>query len=404
MKHFSFLLGAGFSKPAGYPLASEINNRFNNLTHNDFFIHTSQVAHFVSEDYEQRWQIEEYQYMFVEEFLKFYFELTSNNFHYEDFVDFYMDLYRRKDLSENEQEFFSTFCDRYNYPLEHNQLIYNFDKTFSQLVAAIISTKYPESPSILGPIYNKNDHAEFLYLLEFLGNLFNVHIHSLNHDLLFEKYFRTSVLSGNYSDGFDDAYSPYFAQVPNYYCGEDSKRKSYTRKIRLRRYKGKFDKIFNYYKLHGSVDNYIASIRNGKFDLIKSEYGIIKASVTKEISTLYGEYKNEVVILDVKSEILSGTTEKLRRYSDSIYFKDIHNKFINNLKNSKKLLVIGYGFKDSGINNYLQKYFLSNDKKLMVVIDVTKPQSDILSLNNVKFIKKSVIDLDVEEIKTYFNI
>lgn len=403
MKHFSFLLGAGFSKPADYPLASEINNRFNNLTHKNFFIHTSQAAHFVSENYEQRWQIEEYQYMFVEEFIRFYYGLVSN-FHYEDFVDYYMDLYRRKNLSEDEQEFFNDFCSRYNYPPEHNQLIYNFHKTFSQLVSEVISIKYPESPSMLGPIYNKNDHAEFLYLLEYLGNLFKVHIHSLNHDLLFERYFRFSVLAGNYSDGFDDAYSPYFAQVPNYYCGDDSKRKSYTRKIRLRRYKGKFDKTFNYYKLHGSVDNFIASIHNGKFDVIKSEYGMINGSVTKEISTFNGEYKNEVVILDVKSEILSGTTEKLRQYSDTIYFKDIHNKFIYNLRNSDKLVVIGYGFKDSGINNYLKKYFLSNDKKIMLVIDVTKPQSDILALSNVKYIEKSVIDLDIEEVKSSLGI
>lgn len=44
MKHFSLLLGAGFSKAANYPLATEINNKFKNLTHEDFFNHTSQSA------------------------------------------------------------------------------------------------------------------------------------------------------------------------------------------------------------------------------------------------------------------------------------------------------------------------------------------------------------------------
>jgi len=405
MKHFSFLLGAGFSKPAGYPLATEINNKFQSLTHKDFFIHTSQSAHLISKGYEQRWQIEKYQYMFVEEFIKFYNEkIITDNFHYEDFVDYYMDLYRRKNLSQSEHEFFNDFRNRYNYPLDHTQLIYSFHRTYAQLVSEIIIIEWPESPSILGPVYNKNDHAQFLYLLDYLSQKYIIHIHSLNHDLLMEKYFRTSVLDTKYSDGFDDVYSPYFADVHNYYCGKNSKRKTYTRKIRLRRYNGKFNKAFNFYKLHGSVDNYIATIYNGKFDMIKMEYQIINGSVKKEISTCFGEIKNEMVILDVAPEILSGTTEKTRKYGDTIYYKDIHKKFIINLKKSDNLIVIGYSFKDSGINEYLKTHFLNDINKQMLVVDITKPESELLDSNNVGFIECNVLDMDIEVIKSKLEI
>ena len=43
MNHFSFLLGAGFSKPSGYPLATEINNKFKTLlTKISLFLQVSQ--------------------------------------------------------------------------------------------------------------------------------------------------------------------------------------------------------------------------------------------------------------------------------------------------------------------------------------------------------------------------
>lgn len=45
-KSISFLLGAGFSKPAGYPVASEINEGFLNLKENEISIQTDGSAWF----------------------------------------------------------------------------------------------------------------------------------------------------------------------------------------------------------------------------------------------------------------------------------------------------------------------------------------------------------------------
>ena len=42
----SFLLGAGFSRPAGYPLANELNARFACLQEHQFTIHTDGGAWF----------------------------------------------------------------------------------------------------------------------------------------------------------------------------------------------------------------------------------------------------------------------------------------------------------------------------------------------------------------------
>lgn len=405
MKHFSFLLGAGFSKPAGYPLTEEINSKFKNLTHKDFMIHTSQSANLIQRGQEQNWLIEKYQYMFVEEFIKFYNEkiIPNSKFHYEDFFDYYNDLNRREELSSDEKRFFDEFKNKYDYPLDHHSLLFDFDRTYNQLVAHFITVEWPISASILKP-YSKREHAEFLYFLEYLEEKsYKVHIHTLNHDLLMEKYFHTLTLGNKISDGFDDSYSPYFANI-TISVNKNDNLNPYTYDIRLRRFKNKFDSPFNLYKLHGSVDNYVFNLNNNKYDMIKWVYRISEGSVYKEITTHLGEIKKENFYVDVIPEFLSGTTEKLRHYERTVYYSQIFKRFFQNLNNSKHLIVIGYGFKDSKINEYLKTYFLNDSQKTMLVIDITKPQSEILSQSNVKFVAKNVIDLDIEEIKSILNV
>ena len=401
MKHFSFLLGAGFSKPAGYPLATEINSKFKSLTNKDFMITTSQSAHLIKRGVGQNWLIEKYQYMFVEEFIKFYNDkiIPDSEFHYEDFFDYYNDLNKREELSIDEKSFFDEFKKKYDYPLNHKNLLFDFDRTFNQLVAHFITVEWPISASMTKP-YLKHEHAEFLYLLEYLEEEnYKVHIHTLNHDLLMEKYFHTQTLGNKISDGFDDSYSPYFANIT---LSVD--KNPYTYDVRLKRFKNKFDSQFNLYKLHGSVDNYVFNLNNNKYDMIKWAYSLNEDSIYKEITTHLGEIKRENFYMDVIPEFLSGTTEKLKHYERTVYYSQIFKRFFQNLINSRNLIVIGYGFKDSKINEYLKTFFLNDPQKLMLVIDVVKPQSEILEQNNVKFIAKNVIDLDIEEIRSKLNV
>jgi|SRR5690606_27697156 len=404
MKHISFLLGAGFSKPAGYPLASEINNKFKNLTHRDFMIHTSQSANLIAPGQEQNWLIEKYQYMFVEEFIRFYDEniIPEQDFHYEDFFDYYNDLNRRDELSETESTFFAEFGRKYDYPLDHHSLLFDFNRTYNQLVAHFITVEWPISVSSLKP-YLKQEHAEFLYLLEHLAANYKVHIHSLNHDLLMEKYFHTQTLGNKISDGFDNSYSPYFADV-TMYKNNNGNRKAFTYDVRLRRFTNSYNNIFNLYKLHGSVDNYVFNLNNKRYDMIKQVYGINEGSIYKEITTHFGEVRKENFYIDVIPEFLSGTTEKLRHYGRTVYYNQVFKHFFQNLSKSKHLIVIGYGFKDSKINEHLNNYFLKDSQKSMLVIDITKPETAILNQNNVKFVSKSVLDLDIQEIVSTLRI
>jgi len=54
------------------------------------------------------------------------------------------------------------------------------------------------------------------------------------------------------------------------------------------------------------------------------------------------------------SDFLTGTTSKIQRYNEPLLFRKLFKKFKNNLRNAEKLIIIGYGCKDAGINEIIQ--------------------------------------------------
>lgn len=116
-----------------------------------------------------------------------------------------------------------------------------------------------------------------------------------------EKYFHSESLAGKTADGFDDFASPYYGFINN---------NDRTQRIRLRRFVDKFDKKFNLYKLHGSIDNYLFNTNNKTYDMIKWEYGLLERGIVKEITTHLGEHYYYDGYVDVVPEFLSGTPKK----------------------------------------------------------------------------------------------
>ncbi len=391
MKSISFLLGAGFSKPANYPLASEINSKFRQLSLEEFYIHTSESAH-LTETQNSNWIITQEKHHFVVDFIKFYTEsiLSSpEEFHYEIFFDYYMQLQRRFQLTDIENEFFQKFRTERNYEWDHSQLLFQFNRTFQQLVANYITIEWPKSISYLKPYTANFPHKNYLELLEYLGEEYKVHIHTLNHDLLMEKYFHYESIAGETADGFDDFASPYYGFINN---------NERTQRIRLKRFIDKFNSTFNLYKLHGSIDNYIFNTNNKVYDMIKWEYGLLERGIVKEITTHLGENFYYDGYVDVVPEFLSGTTEKIKHYERKVYYSKIFDHLTKNLYESKVLIVIGYGFADTKINTYLFDFFKNNDKT-MVVINISRPESELLDKKNVKFFQLGVEDIPIEAIR-----
>jgi homospermidine synthase len=94
-------------------------------------------------------------------------------------------------------------------------------------------------------------------------------------------------------------------------------------------------------------------------------------------------------------DFLTGRKAKTKKYKDD-YYTILFNHFKNNLDKSRALIVIGYGFKDTVINDLLIKHF-DFTQKPVVIIDTKKPEL-IHELNdNSKVLCSSVVDVNYEK-------
>ena len=69
--------------------------------------------------------------------------------------------------------------------------------------------------------------------------------------------------------------------------------------------------------------------------------------------------------------------KKTKKYSRDKHYIDLFERFKENLQKSELLIVIGYGFQDCGINDYLVKNFLDKGKQ-MIVIDPKNPNKKMI--------------------------
>jgi hypothetical protein len=366
----SFLIGAGFSIPAGYPKTEDINRRLKQIYENDIFISTDGAAYFADGKIDPNAFQTENERLFIQEFLRFYNkeilkETEEENFHYEKFFDFYMRLINKNakiETKEKFDKFIKEFTSEFGDCYQICNSIY-IDMYFNQLLADYFRKKKEElNFSILTKPYS-GDYSSFLYLLEFFDDKYEkIHLHSLNHDLLMERLSFSDVMKNYFSDGFTKIGSPYYT--------ENKSGKS----IRLKLFVDKFDKKFCLYKLHGSLNQYYIDNRNC---MVRVERGTYLGKV------LEGAKDQKYIDDFYTPDILSGIKEKKRNYKRKIYYKPIFKHFKENLEKSDNLIVIGYSLRDEGINKYIKKYFLPKKDSQMLVIDLAKTKSPLYNYPNV---------------------
>lgn len=398
MKHFSFLLGSGFSIPDGYPSTTQLNERLKKISADEIKIHTSMSARFLENGEKDLnpWSGKEDK-LFVQKFLAFYNEqvLQGKEFHYEDFYDFYTELHSNETLDEKSQKFFDDFRKESGQEDDHHNFLMRFNYTFNQLVYKQLY-RWPEQVSFQNEC--EPSYAAFLNLLEELKSEYKIHLHSLNHDLLVEKLAHSFTIGKNISDGFKEIGSPFYGD----HTHDEKIGEKYITKVvhpvRLRRFTDEFSNQFCLYKLHGSVDNYDFNFENKEYTMIKVPYGVQKENLRKEYFNKGGNRDYYSDHFQITPDFLSGTTTKVLSYNRGHYYKSLFNHFTDNLIESDFLIVIGYGFGDKKINEYLIDAFLVDEKKRMIVIDIRKPNSELLDYKNVRFIGKSISDVTKAEI------
>lgn len=385
MENISLLIGSGFSVPANFPTTEQINARLKKIDASEICKHTSGDTWFLNgnSDPNSHWMgIEERK--FIQEFIQFYNTkiLTSaEKFHYEHFYDYYQEYLLNENYSSELAQFLQDFLRKVNFIKkdEHN-LLFQFDLCYNQLIAHLLRKPF-ERCHLAKPYHPSCD--KFLHLIETLSKRFVVNLHSLNHDLYLEHLSYSDSIHTNMDDGFEEFGSPYYGELllPN---------ERYM--VRLSRFINKFSQPFRLYKLHGGIDRYWVK-SNDRLDLIKLKWGLGKTDIYKEVIE-NGQYKYEFHVLHHYPDFLSGTTYKTKRYSKGGYYPTVFGHFEDNLKSSDYLIIIGYGFQDSVINDYITNSFLTSPNKMIFIVDIKEPLTDLLKRSNVSYISGGVVDMD----------
>lgn len=73
------------------------------------------------------------------------------------------------------------------------------------------------------------------------------------------------------------------------------------------------------------------------------------------------------LLLNTMPIFLTGTTSKIQRYNEPLLFKKLFKRFKKNLKQADKLIIIGYGCKDKGINEIIKEYFDYHNKPTFII-------------------------------------
>lgn len=396
----SFLLGSGFSYDEGIPGLAEIGKKFVQTKANDIYLGSDQKAAFLrsgAKDPNGWFPDNVIARTFFEDFIKFYCNNvidSTDNFNYEQFIDYFYYPAKNRDLPLELKDFLNQF--RVKYSLEGQfgndttNLLFRFYNIFSQLLALqLYKAQYFVDATYCG--YPK--YGPFIgFLSRQLKQGIKVNVHSLNHDMLFDFLgSNQELLWQYYCDGFERNDSPYLGELN---IKVQDVTKSY--KVKLKYYTGNYNKQLCFYKLHGSIDTYVFNLDNQNADRtrIKTDLGI---------SEFYKEFKNAETgktelqrgFQNVYPDFLSGTSYKLRFYKDP-YYEQIHNLFKENISKSDFLIVIGYGFKDKGINEMIEQCFLKN-KKNMIVIDPYPNYSFLSGIKSIKIIEKGLNEITHEE-------
>lgn len=392
-KSKSYLIGAGFSAPMGYPVGNTLNELLLNCKGKEFSFHTSGQL-IVNRDgskpnigYKTSYDIS---FEFCIELIQ-YFNNKHGYFDYEEFYDFMVD---DAITDEEAKKIAKPFLGMYG---DTDQLIFSLKNIYSQLISFYLKDKegkkwYDDNSYFLRPIFP--GYTGFLNTFESLSEgVDRVNIHTLNHDLFFERLNNTEWIAGELCDGFEELGSPYFGPLTS---------NGRTYNCRLARYTGRYLKKYRLYKLHGSLDFGVYYKSNGSMSLpetyIKSRQGIGFSELLKETTNNHGELHYENCWFNYHADFLTGTTSKIERYEEPLLYKTLFSLFRKNLNEADTLTIIGYGCKDKEVNKIILENFDYKNKPTFIIDPY--PEKAVKSFReslNAKLIEKHLEDISVKD-------
>lgn len=371
-KSISILLGAGFSAPMGYPIGNDMNESL--LDFDDRFLDFAPCGSLATSTdgtkptFQMGGVLNNHQkyFIFCKRLIKEYTKAHKDKFDYEQFYDFIKTEEAKRERYQRLCDDLLDDCESYEHYLSNVSHIYN------QMAAHLLKDKtgkswYDDEPFKMNFYDGYNG---FLTYLSELSHEFIVNVHTLNHDLLFESFNKTGFINGSISDGFDEYGSEYYGKLTA---------KGRTYHCRLERYKGRYNTPIRLYKLHGSLD-YVPFYRRNEYgwmipeNYVKIKWGIGAGNIMKSRESKVGY---DISPFEYHADFLTGTTSKIKRYSEPLLFRKLFKKFRKNLRNAEMLIIIGYGCKDEGINEIIKENFDYNHKLLFIIDAYAKDESQV---------------------------
>lgn len=390
MNTISILLGAGFSAPMGYPIGNQLNERLQNFREYHVGVSPDGKIFQLSDKQETPFYGNPYN-TYLDCCIRLIEQYSKNNtFDYEDFFEF---LSQKKYLSEVT---YLEVCESFTTEtITIDCLSSNIQEIYNQMVAYLLKdgenkTWYDNQPYHIGKI---DKYDGFLNLLKTWKDDRIIHVHTLNHDMLFESFNRTDYISGEICDGFEELGSDYY--------GELRTKDGHNYNVRLERYTASYRRSIRLYKLHGSLDYvlYYKTLDDGitltPDQYVKTKYGIGYDNILRDTHDGIGYERYPFAY---HASFLTGTTSKIRNYEDPLLFKQLFEFFRNNLEHSEILIIIGYGCKDVGINNIIAENF--KGRNIYIVDPFCDGNMTVKAFSErvgAKIIKTQIADLRIEE-------
>ncbi len=362
--HTSFLLGAGFSVNRGYPTAKELNDCILKVNFDDYsvFGDGSLVKLGATKKDPNYFMPDALSKHFLKALIEL-FQKENGTFDYEKFYDFIVnpklkESNRFKSIAQKFRK--DNHIDNVEIPFEYSddRLLQKSIKLLNQLIEVLLVDR--DGNSFYTPVHQMkplpNEYTGILQLLEKLGENSVVHVHTLNHDLLFETFQHTDWLGLDLSNGFDELGSKFYGRIENNVM------------IRLECFTNQYNTRFRLYKLHGSLDQFPFRHQDGsQTEFIKTKSGVNISNFYKEVQSKSGEFSYENDFTNYYADFLSGTTTKILRYNEGGYYKEVFSHFIENLKKSDRLVIVGYGCMDSRINELILDNFDYQNKDVYII-------------------------------------
>lgn len=360
MNKLVVILGAGFSKPAGLPLAREIQERFDRNQKRKLLQFGSSEWQWI--DVKDESTINNghlgfdwlpYSYILNESINK-YKEIHGEFDTYENFYQWTQDILFNKLIKEeiynkSESELVKDYPHLLDYVPEYegdiSPYLYRFqnDSDLSNL-RDIVNYLIAD---LLGfsRLQFQNSISEYKKFIDYIKEFRQVEIFSLNHDLLLENLFEYFAL--NYSRGFSKDKSEIRYQDDN---------------TPIAVFKDSFSTAIRLHKLHGSLDFFrFEHFAQGNKIYLEStgnyNYFTTRNYREKHYAIRVNPETGETIQdlnFDIVPKFITGTN-KTKVIKNDLMYRELFSRFEQRMSEASKILISGYSFSDKHINQELQK-------------------------------------------------